>query len=554
MFPKPSNESGSMTSKGEAYGSLDDLAAPALVKNSRDEEGTLYQPQFLEEARGRDPDHHELEHGSSRNLDHEEDNNGNGEYEVIDNYPGLNELTAPSPVDNLREEQKCQPEFLERTHSREQTYEREVEGRAEHLVNPNVNTSSETITTLRRRGRASKFVTQLYVVSYLILFSILGTLARLGLEALTTYPGSPLTISVLWANFGGSFIMGFFSEDRKLFTQGYGSKEHEMDSEKRDDDGETGVADGGSSQSETQDPIDGEAERAEAKKAHTALKKTIPLYIGLTTGFCGSFTSFSSFMRDCFLALSNEPLIVQPGNTLPTSAASRNGGYSFMALIAVILLTISLCLSALQAGAHVAIMLDSVTPTIPVSLTRKILDRSVVIMASGVWIGSIFMALWPPDRPSGPAGQGNTSWKQDTWRGQVVFALIFAPVGSLLRFYASMHMNSIFTTFPLGTFVVNISGTAVLGICWDLQHAPLGSTGASIGGGIVGCQVLQGIQDGFCGCLTTVSTWVLELLGLRRKHSCFYGIISIGVGLVVLVIIMGSLAWSRGFSETACLT
>ena len=550
MPPKPSNESCLMASSGEAYGSLDELAAPALVKNSR-EEVTLHQPEFLEEPRGRDLDHHELEHGSPPKPDHEEDNNENKECEVIDNYTGLNELAAPLPVNNLREEQKYQPELLERTRSRGQTDERDVEGRAEPLVNSNANTSSETITTLPLRGRASKFVTQLYVVSYLILFSILGTLARLGLEALTAYPGSPLTISVLWANFGGSFIMGFLGEDKKLFTQGYKSKEHETDSEKRDDVEETGVTDGGSSQSETQDPIDREAERAEAKKAHAALKKTIPLFIGLTTGFCGSFTSFSSFMRDCFLALSNEPLIVQSGNALPTS---RNGGYSFMALVAVTLLTVSLCLSALQAGAHVAIMLDNVTPAIPASLTRKILDRSAVIMASGVWMGSIFMAIWPPDRPSGPAGQGNANWEQETWRGQVVFSLIFAPVGCLLRFYASMYMNSIFTSFPLGTFVVNISGTAILGICWDLQHAPLGSTGASIGGGVVGCQVLQGIQDGFCGCLTTVSTWVLELLGLRRKHSYFYGIISIGVGLAFLVIIMGSLAWSRGFSETACST
>ncbi len=164
------------------------------------------------------------------------------------------------------------------------------------------------------------------------------------------------------------------------------------------------------------------------------------------------------------------------------------------------------------------------------------------------------MAIWPPDRPAGPVGQGNTSWTQETWRGQVVFALVFAPVGCLLRFYASMHMNSIFAAFPLGTFVVNIFGTAVLGMSWDLQHSPLGSIGAGIGGGIIGCQVLQGIQDGFCGCLTTVSTWVLELSGLRRQHAYFYGIISIGAGLAFLVVIMGSLAWTRGFSETACST
>ena len=556
MPSKPSNESGSAPSNGDGYGSLDELAAPAPVHNLR-EEGTPCEPESDEKARGGGQDHHALEHAFCRDVDgQDDDDDDNGDYGAVGHYTGLSEVAAPSPVGNPRDEQEYRAGFLNRTCSREQTYERDVQEAAERhqSISANVDetSSSEINATPPQRERASKFVTQIYIVSYLILFSILGTLARLGLEALTTYPGSPLTISVLWANFGGSFIMGFLSEDRKLFTSDHCSEKPETDGEKRNDDTENGVMDGGSSQSGTRDPMDPGAERVEARKAHAALKKTIPLYVGLTTGFCGSFTSFSSFMCDGFLALSNEPLIVQSNNSLATSVASRNGGYSFMALVAVILLTVSLCLSALQVGAHLAIALNRVTPTIPVFLTRKVLDRSAVIMALGVWLGSIIIAIWPPDRPSGPAGQGNTSWTQETWRGQVVFALIFAPIGCLVRFYVSMHMNSILVAFPLGTFVVNVSGTAVLGISWDLQHSPLGSTGASIGGGTIGCQVLQGIQDGFCGCLTTVSTWVLELSGLRRKHAYFYGIISVGVGLAFLVVIMGSLAWSRGFSETAC--
>ena len=223
-----------------------------------------------------------------------------------------------------------------------------------------------------------------------------------------------------------------------------------------------------------------------------------------------------------------------------------------MALVAVILLTVSLCLSALRAGAHLAIALDRVTPTVSVFLTHKTLDRSVVIMALGVWLGSIFIAIWPPGRPSGPAGQGNTSWTEETWRGQVLFALAFAPVGCLIRFYASMYINSIFAAFPLGTFIVNVSGTAVLGMCWDLQHSPLGSTGASIGGGTIGCQVLQGIQDGFCGCLTTVSTWVSELSTLRRWHAYRYGAASVIVALCFMIVIMGSMQWTIGFSSLVC--
>jgi CrcB protein len=64
--------------------------------------------------------------------------------------------------------------------------------------------------------------------------------------------------------------------------------------------------------------------------------------------------------------------------------------------------------------------------------------------------------------------------------------------------------------------------------------------------------VLQGIEDGFCGCLTTVSTWVIELTSLRRRNAYRYGAASVGFALCFLVIIMGSLQWTRGFSELQC--
>ena len=44
------------------------------------------------------------------------------------------------------------------------------------------------------------------------------------------------------------------------------------------------------------------------KPEEKKMKKMLPLYIGLTTGFCGCLTSFSTFLRDVFLAVSNELL------------------------------------------------------------------------------------------------------------------------------------------------------------------------------------------------------------------------------------------------------
>ena len=473
-------------------------------------------------------------------------------YDIPDDFANLDELASPSPVQNPYERHIYLQEYLEEQRSQEEGYERNTEqeiGEGSHRQTPV--DEAETNTRTPRAFQVSRFATELYVISYLISFSILGTLARLGLQALTAYPGSPVITSELWANFGGSIFMGFLSEDRRLFRDYRGNVNDETDEEKRDDSDDSPETVGTMFQINNQSSEDPERGAIEGRKSHNAMKKTIPLYIGLTTGFCGSFTSFSSFIRDAFLQLANQPPEI-PFRSGSVSVNPRNGGYSFMAVLAVIILTVCLCLSGLKGGAHLGIALKKFTPSLPKFLTSKIFDRCAVIFAWTFWIGGISMAIWPPDRPLGPAASLSTNWAQETWRGRVLFSLVFAPLGCILRFYASIRLNGLISSFPLGTFTVNIAGTAILGICWDLQHSPLGVADGSIGGGLVGCQVLQGVQDGFCGCLTTISTWVLETMGLKRNHAYIYSGVSMIVGLAFLVVIMGSLVWSSGISAAAC--
>ncbi|KAL1956444.1 hypothetical protein VTO42DRAFT_7331 [Malbranchea cinnamomea] len=366
----------------------------------------------------------------------------------------------------------------------------------------------------------SVFVTQLFTVSHLIFFSILGALARIGLQALTVYPGAPVVTGVLWPNVGGSLLMGFFAEDRNVFREEWGLRHPSK------------VSTDTANRPSLRDSHVLTAE--ESLKRHRAVKKTIPLYIGLTTGFCGSFTSFSTFILDVFLALSND---LENPNT--PHITPRNGGYSLMAVIAVILYTVSLSLSALMFGAHLAAGLDRHTPTLPFNFVRKVLDPGIVVLGIGCWLGSIFLALWPPDRHLG---------MDEFWRGRAVFAVVFAPLGVLLRYYISLALNTRIPSFPLGTFAVNIIGTAILGMCFDLQHA------RNIVGinRLTGCQVLNGVMDGFCGCATTVSTWVAELHSLELRHAYRYGLVSIGVALAMLVVIIGSMRWTAGLDVPVC--
>ncbi|KAL9636181.1 MAG: hypothetical protein Q9164_002986 [Protoblastenia rupestris] len=380
--------------------------------------------------------------------------------------------------------------------------------------------------------RAAKTGTDLYTISYLIFFSIFGTLARLGVQALTFYPGAPVQTGVLWANVGGSLLMGFLSRDQKTLSEENGSP---MDGKVNDE--EQGKTD---------------ERKLSAEQQYSAVKKSMPLYIGLTTGFCGSFTSFSSFMRDAFYALANAlPVpIAHPSATDPPSPISttlnvpRNPGYSFMAVLAVLIITLGLSMGALQIGAHLALALESYVPSVQSLSARKSVDRSFVVLAFLSWLAALLMTILPPDRPGGP--MGNTSWSQSTWRSKALFALVFAPLGCLLRFYVSLHLNGRIKSFPLGTFAVNIFGSVMEAMFIDLRRAPVG--------GMVDCQVLQGMSDGFCGCLTTVSTWVAEIKGLRRRHAYFYGAASMVVGLSSFIVITGSLMWAKGFNTALCTT
>ncbi|KAH7109599.1 CrcB-like protein-domain-containing protein [Dendryphion nanum] len=407
----------------------------------------------------------------------------------------LDELNAPVPDQNSEEDTLRYYRSLEEETNVEQGHQA-TEGVQQTAKNPSSVQKRELL--------------QLYTISWLSLFSILGTLARLGVEWLTYYPNAPVTSNVLWANFGGSLFMGFLQEDQALFAE---QRQYAALKPKGSSSG-----------------TDVEHERKAHAAEHLAAKKLMPLYIGLTVGFCGSFTSFSSFMLDLFLGLSDD--LVGKSANIPT----RNPGWSVCSVLAVAIIHVTVSLSALVVGAHIAIALLPLLCRIPQMNSERYTNSLAVFLGIGCWLGAVLLAIWPP---------------HDRWRS-VVFALVFAPLGCILRYVLAKKLNGVFASFPLGTFMANLFGTAVLGLAYDIQHVPLASAGKSIGGGILGCQVLTGIIQGFCGCLTTVSTWVVEMRNLKKHHAYIYGSVSISVGFSLMVVIIGSLHWTVGISRPVC--
>jgi len=410
------------------------------------------------------------------------------------NSIGLDELEAAPPDQNADDAQVYRWTSLEERRSKDRS--------ASHRAG-----SAPTPTK-------SRVWASFCIHSYLTLFSILGVLARLGLVALTTYPGAPLSTTVVWANVAGSLVMGFLREERMLFRRHW----KEALKETRE-----AVQISGSGYEGTQ--------KEATTKAYVACRSANYAFIGLTVGFCGSLTSFADIIRDALLALFNDL------NTAPISSqvteqlsARRLPGYSALAVIAVVWIEVSMSLGALALGGHLGIATHRMTDCLPAVRLERVLSPIVVVVAWGAWLGAVLMAIWPPT---------------DEWRGQAVLAVVFAPLGAMLRFHLARQLNPKVASFPLGTFAANIGGTCILGMIWDLQHSQVARL-------IIPCQVLQGVGDGFCGALTTVSTWVLELMSLRLKHAYIYGMTSLVIACACMLTIMGPLRWTTGFRVSAC--
>lgn len=258
------------------------------------------------------------------------------------------------------------------------------------------------------------------------------------------------------------------------------------------------------------------------------------LYFGITTGYCGSVTTFSSWMLQVFQSFSN------------TSQFSRDRFSDFLDGLNLTYVTIGLCLFALQMGFVVGSFIEATitsmarrsnlrtstcTSRSPNYAARKISMVVLILVGPLTWLGSLVLCIWGPIR----------------YRGPVTYSMVISPTGTILRYYFAKLNARPFSTkhgFPTGTYLANVVATGLLALFSVLQYTSAARTNLEY------CAGLQGLRDGFCGCLSTISTFFLELHRAGPCRQNFrYALASWISGQLLCLLLFGIYFWSHDPQE-----
>lgn len=104
-------------------------------------------------------------------------------------------------------------------------------------------------------------------------------------------------------------------------------------------------------------------------------------------------------------------------------------------------------------------------------------------------------------------------------------------MGAYIRYLFS-DFNSVYTSFPLGTFLVNVLGTWIAAGILVISKFGVEYYDIEIQ------SLLYAIITGFCGCLTTVSTFVKEIDTLSTTDAYLYSFTTHSVSQLGIILIL----------------
>lgn len=345
-------------------------------------------------------------------------------------------------------------------------------------------------------------------VSFLLAFTsatILGNYTRVGLNELSSYePSYVASGSVLWSNLVACMIMGMLQDLKK----------------------------GGWFEPEE-------------------LSNT---FVVFTTGYCGALSSYATMMLEIFLhSTSLMPSDIANGIKLP------NRAYGIMEFLSVLLVQLIVSMGSYVFGRsfakHIILPLgpqmdlpeekNELVPEPSVSgfkllwTYRLVKTLHLVFSIAAIPLIALIIVL--------SCVYDNKS--RSLW---TLPELLCIP-GGFLRYYLAVWFNSSLEFFPLGTFYANqfaVITLAVFTMC--LRGRSNSDPSMPIAKTITQCHVLSALSTGFSGTLSTISTFINEGYHLPlSKALTYYGLSIIG-SYCFFVVMLGSLAWTRGLTNSAC--
>ena len=114
-----------------------------------------------------------------------------------------------------------------------------------------------------------------------------------------------------------------------------------------------------------------------------------------------------------------------------------------------------------------------------------------------------------------------------------IYSIMFAPFGALTRYALSIIFN-FNSNFPLGTLLANITGSYILlGMVAIREYVRILSPLVK--------QILISIMQGYCGCLTTVSTFILELDTMEKRRYIYAYVLTTLLPIQIVYIVLGDI-------------
>jgi len=253
------------------------------------------------------------------------------------------------------------------------------------------------------------------------------------------------------------------------------------------------------------------------------------LHVGIATGLCGSLTTFSTWQVD----VAKDAVGFPGGPPTPSGKA-----YSWFANQ---LIGLAVPLAGIDLGRDAGVALHgALIPVRPGEPPAPAEKRTAVGRTSAPRQEAAAATLAALVLAGVAIGCGLAT-------DEVSISLVFAPFGAMTRFLIALELNAVRGDFFVGTFAANVGGSilaaGVLIALAEYDLAPLS------------CGALTAVQDGFCGALTTVSTFVKEIRLLGTKASYVYGLVTVAVTQVALLVMLGAYVSSvaGAFASPTCL-